>query len=152
MLSDSRVITALNARFVPFRFNVSEVGFPTELPALEPWARYYAETERSHVGFFGHVVVGTGGRGAFGYAGSGHAWEFETSANYQPDQYLAFLDASLERYRRARALTGDPRLAPAERDEQLAAIHRECLAQIQDASRAPPKPAGWKVHTPWGIR
>jgi hypothetical protein len=152
VLSDKAVIAALNERFVPYRFNISDAGFPAELPALEPWKQYYEKSEKSHVGFFGHVVVGAGGKGAFGYAGSGHAWLFETSANYQADKYLAFLDAALDRYRRAQQIVAHQAISQDERDRRLDAIKNECLAQIKDASQSAPKPEGWKVHTPWGIR
>ena len=98
MLSDPKVIARLNEGFVPYRFNVSDAGFPAGLPGLRLWQRYYKRHWRAKLGFFGHVVLDASGEVPLGTAGSGRREHFATSACYQSEPYRAFLAGSLERF------------------------------------------------------
>ncbi|GEM_PF-2061491 len=134
-LSDERVIEKVNAEFVALRLNVTDEGWPEDLPGLALWESAFEKDWRHRFGFATSIVLGPSGASAFGTSGSGYRWEWDTAINYHGDRYLAFLEGSLDRCRRAARLQSDETLSDAERAAALARLKAEIVAQAVEANK-----------------
>lgn len=114
--------------------NITDVGFPKDVPALKPWEAAF-EKERSYkFGFATSVIIGPGGKSPFGTSGCGHKEDYEKSISYHPDKYVKWLEETLERYQQARAIVEDKSLDDETRQAKLKEISERCLAQIKEAA------------------
>jgi hypothetical protein len=129
------VIEKINAQFHAVEINITDQGFPKEVPALKPWENAFTKDPRYEFGFTTSVVIGPGAKGAFGTSGCGHKEDHPTSPSYHPDRYLEFLDAALERYRRAVKIADDPALAERERADRLRSLQEEIAEAIKEGAR-----------------
>ena len=133
-LSDEAVIELINDRFVPLEINLTDDGFPTELPALQLWEKAYKSKASFKVGFATTVIVEPKGKYPLGTSGSGYLGEYDTAINYHTDRYRRFLDESLERAVRARELETSTTLTPAERAARHKKLSEDILRQIREAN------------------
>lgn len=133
--SDEKVIEKIHAEFVALKLNVTEQGWPEELPGLALWEEAFGRDWRHRFGFATSVVLGPSGEPAFGTSGSGYRWEWETAINYHPEKYLAFLEGSRERFREAVRIDADTTLGEAERAAALARLRAEIVAQVIEANK-----------------
>jgi hypothetical protein len=131
VLSDKKVIEELKKRFIVVELNITDDGFPKEVPGLKPWETAYNANKMYNVAFATSVVLGPTGKWAFGSSGSGHSYEAETAANYHADRFLKFLNESHERYDRAVKIEGDKSLSDAERKVKLSLLQLEILKMLQ---------------------
>lgn len=88
------------------------------------------------------MVIGPEGRCAFGTSGSGYLWEYESSINYRPDKYRKFLDESLARFQKAKAIAEDTALDAKARDAKLRELYLEILASLKEANAGVERSAG----------
>jgi hypothetical protein len=100
------VIETLNRDFVAVEINITDQGFP-KIDGLKPWEIAFDKKKSYKFGFATTAVLSPDGRQFFGHSGSGHLHEFETSTNYHPEKFLAYLKASHERFTRARQVVKD---------------------------------------------
>jgi hypothetical protein len=134
------VIEKIGKDFVAVEVNLSDRGFPREIPALKPWEAAYEKSWRHKFGFATTVLVNPEGTGALGTSGCGHTWEIDTSINYDPAKYLALLGGCLDRLKRVRAILEDKTLSDAERAAKGKALKEEVIRQLSEANRCK-KPA-----------
>lgn len=134
------MIEKIGRDFVAVEVNLSDRGFPREIPALKPWEAAYEKNWRHKFGFATSVAVTPDGNGALGTSGCGHTWELDTSINYDPAKYLALLDGCLDRFKRARAILEDKTLPDADRAAKGKALRDEVIQQLSEANRCK-KPA-----------
>lgn len=122
-LSDPQVIDTLNRTMVAVEINVTDQGFPKDVPGLKPWERAFSQDRRYRFGFATSVVLTPDGTAALGTSGCGHRWEWETSINYHAEKFRKYLEGCLDRF--VRLKSGD----------DLAALRKETIAQIREANR-----------------
>jgi hypothetical protein len=134
-LSDEQVIEKVNKEFVAVEINITDQGFPKDVEGLKPWENAFNKDPRYEVAFTTSVVIGPGGKSAFGTAGCGHKEDWKDSASYHPEKYIRFLEASLDRYSRAKAIAEDKNLSQEERMKKLKEIQAECLKAISEAAK-----------------
>lgn len=135
-LSDPHVIQKLNTDFIPLEINITDQGFPKEIPALALWEKAYNSKRSFQFGFATSVGVEPQGRFPLGTSGSGYLSEKDTSINYHPDKYLRFLTEVLDRDRRARSIAQDPGLTADIRAARSNELKMEILRSLQAANRA----------------
>lgn len=123
----------MNKDFVAVEHNVTDKGFPQDLPALKAWEAAFKKDPRNWFGFATSVVVTPDGRFALGTSGCGHQWEADTAINYHPDKYLKFLEGSLDRHKRLRATDSEPDAAT--KAAALQELRGEILRQLAEANR-----------------
>ncbi len=133
--ADAKVIEKVNKEFVAVEVNITGTGFPKDVPALKLWERAYDKDPSFKFGFATSVVIGPGGASPFGTSGCGHTFEWDTSINYHPEKYLKYLDESLERYGRAKAIAEDKALGQEERAAKLKEMQAEILKALQEAAK-----------------
>ena len=133
-LSDAAVMKKINAKFIPLEINITDEGFPTEIPALKLWEKAYRSKLSHKVGFATTVIVEPKGRYPLGTSGSGYLGEYDTAINYHADRYQKFLDESLERGRRAHELETSTTLTPTERATKHKQLTEDILRSIQEAN------------------
>src|SRR5687768_6556704 len=114
-LSDPLVIKKINDKFIPLEINITDDGFPAEIPALKMWEKAYHARLSHKVGFATTVIVEPKGKYPLATSGSGYLGEYDKAANYHADKYQKFLDESLERGRRAHELETSTTLTAQER-------------------------------------
>src|ERR1051325_3363893 len=96
VLSDDRVIARLNDGYVSVLVNITDDGWPENVPALAPWRWGYDAWPFSKLGFANALVCDSAARIPLAWAGSGMKSEFMEAANYHPDLFLQFLDRADE--------------------------------------------------------
>mgnify|MGYP001581611203 CR=1 FL=1 len=133
--SDGKVIEKLAAEFVAVKLNVTDDGWPEDVPALTAWQEAFTRDWRHKYGFATSVVIGPDGQWVYGTSGSGYKWEWETAINYHPDKYLSYLDECLDRFRRIEAILADASLSELERKAGLLKVRGEILAQLVEANK-----------------
>ena len=111
------------------QINLSDESFPTELGGLSPWQEAYERDSRYSVGLATSIVLDPSGTAPFGTSGCGHKGEINTAINYDPARFLQYLEASRQRYLRAKQAleNSDP--------ARLEEVHSEVLAQLHEANR-----------------
>lgn len=129
VFSDPKVAEQLNKQFVPLQLNLTDSGFPEELPGLAPWQSAYQREIKNHVAFATSVVLFPNGRGILGTSGGGHRWELDTSINYDPSRYLEFLAGCQSRQQRAE------QALEARNWSELRNLKEEIAEQIRAANR-----------------
>lgn len=107
----------LNRDYVAVEINITDRGFP-DLPALKPWEIAFDKKKSYRFGFATTAIIGPDGAQSFGHSGSGYMHEFEASTNYHPEKFLAYLEASLDRYARACRVLKDVR------EDRVAGVRR----------------------------
>lgn len=135
VFADSGVASKLNSQFIALQLNLSETGFPPELPGLEPWRKAYEKDWKHQVAFATSIVLFPNGKGVLGTSGCGHRWELDTSINYDPAKYLSFLAGCATRQKQA-----DQLLAAKDWDG-LRRLKDEITAQCREANRCSKKPS-----------
>lgn len=138
-LSDDAVIEKVNKYFIAVEINITDQGFPKDVDGLKPWENAFSKDQKFEFGFTTSVVIGPGGKGAFGTSGCGHKEDYEESASYHPDKYLKFLADSLDRYARAKAVVEDKSLSAEDRAKKLKDLQAECVKAISDAAQCKKK-------------
>lgn len=106
VLSEAAVIARVNRELIPYRFNITETGWPDELPALKAWKGFYRVNFTSRFGFFAHVIIDPSGEIPLSTAGDGRREVFASSPCYQREGYLAFLDHGKAQHAALRELRG----------------------------------------------
>lgn len=101
VFADSQVAARLNREFVALQLNLTETGFPDQLPGLEPWRKAYEKDWKHQVAFATSVVLFPNGKGVLGTSGCGHRWDLDSSINYDPSKYHNFLGECAARRQRA---------------------------------------------------
>ena len=134
-LSDEKIIEALNANFVSVIINVTDDGFPKDLPALGLWKKAYTKDPMNKFSFSTAVAIHSRGRTPLGTTGCGHTWEWNTSINYLPGKFLSFLKESRTRNARLRKLLEKKNQDVATKAAGLHQLKEAILYQIQEANR-----------------
>jgi hypothetical protein len=134
-LSNADVIKKINEKFIPLEINITDEGFPAEIPALKLWEKAYKSKASFKVGFATTVIVEPKGRYPLGTSGSGYLGEYDKAINYHADKYLKFLDESLERASRARELETSTTLTPQERASKHKKLIEDILRSIHEANQ-----------------
>lgn len=96
VLSDDAVIARLNENYVSVLVNITDDGWPENVPALAPFRWGYDVWPFSKLGFVNALVCDSAGKIPLAWAGSGMKSEFMESANYHPALFLEFLDRADE--------------------------------------------------------
>jgi hypothetical protein len=104
-LADKRVISRLNSDFVPFELNVTDQGFPKTARALTPLKHTHTKSRFAQKAFASSTVLTPDGEDVLGNSGTGFRWQAETATNYNPDQFLIYLDDAHRRYQRRLGLS-----------------------------------------------
>src|SRR5271154_6950797 len=108
-LSDDRVIEKLNKDFIAVDNNVTDMGFPANTPALQPWQNWFNKHPRNaQNGFTTSVVITPDGKIPLGTSGSGYIDEFATSICYDPAKYYDFLQGSQGRFQQYQQTLQNP--------------------------------------------
>ena len=89
--SDPAVIKEISENFVPLYLNMTEQGFPDDVPALKPYKKPWKTFEALKWGFATSVVVDPTGKKILGQSGSGFSFEWKRAVNYNPRKYLSML-------------------------------------------------------------
>lgn len=130
------MIDKVKASLLAVEINITDKGFPKDVPGLKSWEQAFDLGKRSYqFGFATSVVLSPDGKYPLGTSGSGHQDEWETSINYHADKYLKFLTDSLARYHRIESLEADKSKPPAEKAKELQSIRAEVLQQISEANK-----------------
>lgn len=129
------MIELINKEFVSVEINVTETGFPEDIPALKPWKNAFEKDPSYKVGFATSVVIGPGGAGAFGTSGCGHMDEWKESINYHADKFKGDLESSLARYKKAKETAEDKTLEGDAKAAKLKEIGDECVKAIAEAAK-----------------
>ncbi|HLG42464.1 MAG TPA: hypothetical protein VI643_03785 [Planctomycetota bacterium] len=129
------MIDKINDKFVAVEINITDVGFPSDVPALEPWRKSYEKEWRHQFGFATSVVIMPEGSGALGTSGCGHTWEWNTSINYDAARFTKYLDGCLDRFQRARKLFDAKEMDPKERAAEGKKLREEVIKQLSDANK-----------------
>lgn len=141
-LSDDKVIAKVNQDFVAIEVNLTDTGFPKDVPALAPWEKAFESDWKFEYGFATSVVIGPGAKGAFGTSGCGHTQEWDTSISYHADKYAKFLDESLDRFRRAEAILKDTTKSAEQKLSDMTAMKEEIQKAITEAAKCKKSKAG----------
>ena len=131
VLSDKTVIDEIKKNFIAIELNITDDGFPKDVPALKPWENAYNANKLYTVAFATSTVIGPTGKWFFGDSGSGHSYQADTAPNYHPDLYLKFLATCKDRYERALAIESDKTISETARKLKLAALQAEILKSVQ---------------------
>ena len=131
VLSDKKVAEVLSKNFVLHELNVTEDGFPKDVPALKPWESAYKKQWLYKMAFATTAVISPDGKKFFGSSGSGFAEEAEVSPNYNPDLFIECLNSSLARYQRWKALESDTKMGGLEKWKKSAELDKEILEAVQ---------------------
>jgi hypothetical protein len=131
----------VNDRFIPIELNITDQGFPENVPGLNPWHRAFDKLKFAKSAFATSTVLTPDGSSAIGTSGSGFAWEWRTAANYHPDRYLVFLNQSLDRYSRICEVKANPNLNAVQKQLKIAGISLEIAQQAKNAN-----PSTWLHH------
>jgi len=138
-LSDTRIVKKINKQFIAVEINITDKGFPKDVRALKLWEAAYKKNWKSKFGFATSVVINPTGKYAVGTSGCGHTWEWDTSINYDAKKYNTYLNESLDRFARAKALEdADPRDPETARD--LRKLRAEVIKSLQEANRCKKAP------------
>jgi hypothetical protein len=132
VLSDKTVIDEIKKNFIAIELNITDDGFPKDVPALKPWETAYNANKLYTVAFATSTVIGPTGKWFFGDSGSGHGHQAETAVNYHPDLFLKYLATCRERYQRALAIESDKALSEMQRKLKLAALQAEILKSVHE--------------------
>lgn len=134
-LSDETVIKEINDNFVAVEHNISDKGFPKSATGLKLWEHAFKRNWKHKFAFATSVVLTPDGKMPLGTSGSGYRWEWETSANYHPNLYLAFLRDSYTRFNKYLSVKDDPSLHPMQRKLKLLALWGEAMKQATQANK-----------------
>lgn len=125
-LSDDAVIQEINQDFIAVNDNVTEQGFPPNMPALARWERsYQRRLNNNQEGFTTTVILTPDGQMALGTSGTGFISERYTSTCYLPDKYLQMLLIIRDRYRNLCSIMDSPSLSAADKQAQIEQIQQE---------------------------
>ena len=133
-LSDADLIKKINDQFVPLEINITDDGFPDDLPALKLWEKAYKSNNGFKVAFATTVVIEPKGKYPLGTSGSGYLGDYDKAINYDADRYTKFLDQALGFAKRARELETSKALTADERAAKHKKLTEDVLKQIQDAN------------------
>ncbi len=116
---------------MPLELNLTDSGFPADLPGLANWKRAFESNARHKFGFATAVVLDPKGLEPLGTSGSGYLAEWASATNYHADKFFDFLNASYARACRLAALSAETEMGNLERNLKLAALRSEVLQQIR---------------------
>ncbi|HYF49329.1 MAG TPA: hypothetical protein VEJ63_07985 [Planctomycetota bacterium] len=131
VLSDKKVAEVIKKDFVLYELNVTEEGFPEDVPALKPWETAYKKQWLYKMAFATSAVISPDGQKFFGSSGSGFAEEAEISPNYNPDLFIECLGESRKRYDRWVELEKDTKMSGLEKWKKRGELDKEILASVQ---------------------
>lgn len=132
VLSDNQVIQTLNSHFIPYRFNITDSGFPAELKGLKRHKEiFYRFKKIFDFGFFGHVALTSDGKFMLGHAGPATKELYDITPCYHPDKYLTFLQKSLKFSERCLAIRSDATLDYRTRYQRLTILGEEIAIFIE---------------------
>ena len=134
-LSDDRVIAYINQNYIPIEVNITDSGFPDDVPALRVWQRAFKGFWQSKFAFATSVAITPDGSLPLGSSGSGFKREWQTAINYHPDLYLGFLKDSLSRYNQICETRNDTSLNPMQKEMRMLSIYKDTYEQISYAYR-----------------
>ena len=116
------MIERINKDFVALEVNITNSGFPKELPALKPWEKAFNADWHLASAYAVCVVCSPDGQLALGTSGKGCLAESGWDIKFRPSVYLKFLSDASERRRRAAEINNDAKLNEAERAQKLKAL------------------------------
>ena len=105
------------------------------MAALKLWEKAFDKSVTYEFGFATSVAIEPDGKYPLGTSGSGHIQEYETSTNYHPEKYLKFLDDSVSRLHRLRAVGEDKSLTPQQRAVKIRELQAEIIESLQEANK-----------------
>ncbi len=133
-LSDGKIIAKINKEFVALEINITDDGFPKELPGLGMWEKAYANDKKLKFGFATTVALSPDGRFPLGTSGCVHLPHWQNTIGYEPSKFLPYLDECLDRHARARAIAEDTSKPADEREADRKNLAAEILRQLEAAN------------------
>ena len=125
VLSNSRVVAAVNARFIPFEFDNSK-GFPAAfMPGMRLW-RQISSIPLYQGQMATAVVLPPSVAFPLDTSGCGHEWERYTAISYHPIPFLKMLATAETRLAKLRRIEKNPTLSAA----QKSALEKEMSTWI----------------------
>jgi hypothetical protein len=133
-LSDDRVIDKLNRDFIAVDNNVSDMGFPANTPALQPWQNWFEKHPRNASnGFTTSVVMTPDGKMPLGTSGSGYIDEWANSICYDPAKYYDFLQGAQSKFQTYQRAVQNPDLGS--RQIQLRQLYFDIMRENRSRNR-----------------
>jgi hypothetical protein len=133
-LSDGKIIARINKEFVTIEINITDDGFPKELPGLGMWQKAYENDKKLKFGFATTVALSPDGRFPLGTSGCVHLPHWQNTIGYEPSRFLPYLDECLDRHARARAIAEDTSSPAEEREADRKKLAGEILRQLEQAN------------------
>ncbi len=133
-LSDGKVIAKINKEFVALEINITDDGFPKELPGLALWQKAYENDKKLAFGFATTVALSPDGRFPLGTSGCVHLPHWDSTIGYEPAKFLAYLGECLDRHTRARAIAEDTSKPAEGREADRKKLAAEILRQLEQAN------------------
>ena len=99
MLSQPKVIERLNRDFIPLEINLTDQGWPKEIPALWGWKLVFGTWDHFKKGYTGMMITTPDGKTELGSAGDPSISAWKTSAHYHEDKFHQVLDKSLAAFK-----------------------------------------------------
>jgi len=133
-LSDAKIIAKISKEFVALEINITDAGFPAELPGLGMWEKAYEKDQKLKFGFATTVALSPDGRLPLGTSGCVHLPHWNNTIGYDPSKFLPYLDECLDRHARARAIAEDASKPAEEREADRKKLAGEILQQLERAN------------------